>query len=539
MTTQLDQARNEKARTAAQAAVDGLAVTPTGRVQYHSRGRVLVVGDEDAQLFAARIEAPLHAQVMMTAGEAEPGVPVIGVGGRAVKATGHLGNFHVELGEAGKHNFEAVDVDLIVDISDQPLFTSELPPPGYFRHGKEPQELDAALLELSGMVGTFEKPKFFQYDPDICAHGRSGQPGCNACVEVCPAEAITALAERVEVNPNLCQGGGVCAAVCPTGAMEYAYPSPQDTQQRLRGMLKAYREHDGTHPVVLFVAEEDVHALDATPPNVLMLVVEELGSVGLDLWLSALAWGASCVLLADGDSLPVSVHKALDDQLATVGALLGGMGYPENAVRLVKPAAVLPECEPAMPALEPAAFGAMEGKRTRSFFALDHLNEQSAAEDNVIDLPIGAPFGRISVNGEACTLCMSCTSICPAKAVRTGDGEPKLVFHETNCVQCGICANACPEHAISLKACYTTDPELRRQPATLYEEPPFHCVVCGKPFATRSVIDNMMEKLAGHYMFQNDRAKRRLMMCEDCRVVDVVQDQDAMEAGMDVRPPRQ
>ena len=32
-------------------------------------------------------------------------------------------------------------------------------------------------------------------------------------------------------------------------------------------------------------------------------------------------------------------------------------------------------------------------------------------------------------------------------------------------------------------------------------------------------------------MFQSERAKRRLQMCEDCRVVDAVQDADAMLAA--------
>ena len=63
----------------------------------------------------------------------------------------------------------------------------------------------------------------------------------------------------------------------------------------------------------------------------------------------------------------------------------------------------------------------------------------------------------------------------------------------------------------------------------LHQEPPFCCVSCGKPFATRSVIDRMLTRLEGHWMFEDERAKRRLMMCEDCRVVDAIQDPKAME----------
>ena len=63
-------------------------------------------------------------------------------------------------------------------------------------------------------------------------------------------------------------------------------------------------------------------------------------------------------------------------------------------------------------------------------FALDHLAKTGPEQNDFINLPAGSPFGRISVNGDACTLCMGCTSVCPAKAIKAGDEEPKLVFHE-------------------------------------------------------------------------------------------------------------
>ncbi len=54
----------------------------------------------------------------------------------------------------------------------------------------------------------------------------------------------------------------------------------------------------------------------------------------------------------------------------------------------------------------------------------------------------------------------------------------------------------------------------------LHEEQPFCCVACGKPFATRSMMARMEEKLRSHRMFQG-QALERLKMCEDCRVKDM------------------
>ena len=62
---------------------------------------------------------------------------------------------------------------------------------------------------------------------------------------------------------------------------------------------------------------------------------------------------------------------------------------------------------------------------------------------------------------------------------------------------------------------------------------PFACIACGKLFAPTSVIRKMQDKLKDHYMFAGDRALERLKMCEDCRVVDIVEDPEAMGGQFD------
>lgn len=525
-------AANAEARSAAMAAVEGLAVTPAGVVQYSSRGRVAVIGDQEALDYAPCLLPELQVQVLLTEGIEEPSVPIVAVGGREIRVSGHLGAFEIGLGEEGKPNYERIAVDLVLDLSPEPLFEMALKPPGYFCSPVDDFSLERVREDLISMVGTFEKPRFFDYNPSICAHSRSGLDGCTRCIDACPAEAIQSLGDLVEVDPFRCQGGGVCATVCPTGAMRYTYPRAADTLERVRRLLHHYREAGGSDPVLAVVAESDVGLLDQLPDNLLTLVVEELASVGLELWLSALAYGARCVLLINGDSQPDSVQVALDEQLAFSGDLLGGMGYPENAVRLVNLSAIPAECEACMPDIKPAGHAGLEDKRQAAFMALDYLCQEAGQVPESIGLKDGAPFGRLHVDAEKCTLCMGCTSVCPAKAVQAGNETPRLVFTESLCVQCGLCEQACPENAISLQSRYVTNAAQRRSSYTLYEEPPFHCISCGKPFATRSVIDTMMTRLDGHWMFQGERAKRRLMMCEDCRVIDAVQDPEAIEAGI-------
>lgn len=504
----------------------------TSLIQYYSRGRVAVIGGHEAQDFAARLSGKLTAQVILTDGAVEPGVPAIPVGNRQLRIDGYLGNFNISLGQAGRANYEAVTVDLVLDLSASPLLTMAMKPPGYLTAVAEEPYLTQAEQALNELTGTFEKPKYFSYDASICAHGRSGIGGCTNCIDACPADAITALLESVEVNPNLCQGGGICASVCPSGAIRYVYPTATDTLKTLRTLLNGYRDAGGDYPVIAFAAADEANQLTSKPANLLVLVVEELASVGLEIWLSALAFGATRVLLLDAGAMPEQVGVFLQQQVMLAKQILQGLGYAGDAVRLVDYHELEQQCaeEPGFALAELAHFTGSPEKRRTVLQAIDHLYRHSATPAQVIALAEHSPFGRIVVDADACTLCMSCSSVCPSKAISAGNEIPRLEFHEINCVQCGICASACPEQAITLEPRLIADAERRRTMTTLHEDAPFCCIRCGKPFATQSLIDNMVNKLAGHYMFSTERARQRLLMCEDCRVFDVVQDADAMRS---------
>lgn len=526
---------NAKARDAAIEVIRSMTVEPTALLEYQSHGRVMIIGGPEAMEISPRLTRPLRADVLLMNGSVEPGASVIPVGGRAVHIEGYMGAFTITLSEKGKSNHEIFKVDLILDIEEKSMLSMPIKPLGYLTaNSADELSLLNALNQLEELTGTFEKPRFFDYDASICAHGRSGKTTCYRCVDACPAEAITALAESIAVDPYLCQGGGICASVCPTGAIRYTYPSAADTLECLRNALSHYSDAGGEQAVVAFVSEMDYEQLDELPDNLIPLVVEELGSIGIDIWLSALAYGASRVLLVNAGSVPQVVVNALQEQIATAHSILSGFGYSADAIALIAIDDLMAKTLAKMPLMLAATYSGMSDKRRTALFAIDHLHEQSNETQLAIDLPAGSLFGRIHVKGEACTLCMSCTSVCPAKAVHAGNDVPRLVFIEENCVQCGICTAACPENAIYLESRLLTDPKQRRQPITLYEEAPFNCVTCGKPFATQSVIDTMLEKLSSHQMFQSERSKQRLKMCEDCRVIDVVQDAEAMGMPADM-----
>jgi ferredoxin len=536
-----------QARLRALENVQPMAVKPTSLVSYLSRGRLLIIGDETEVLAAgSRVADTLLCTGLVAVEDAQPKVSDVGgmtlIRGGAPELTGNLGSFRLALnvgGEAvpleGLLGQQDTGFDIVLDLGQRPLFTAELLPPGYLAPGNDPEALSEAIESLPELTGEFEKPKFFNYNLDICAHGNSGLEGCRRCIDACPAEAIISVGDRIEVNPGLCQGAGSCATACPTGAITYAYPTVSDLLRHVRGLLGEYRKADGVAPALLFHDSGSAEQVEARlaagmPERLLPVMVEEIGSVGMEAWMSCLAYGATGVVLAGSATTPMRVIREIDAQIKHARAILAGMGYADECVQRIDiededATAASINVVPQAAIARPAKFEAPDEKRTILKFSIEHLYAQAPTKRRSAALSAGAPFGEIRVDKNACTLCMSCVGVCPASAVRDGQGLPQLNFHEWSCVQCGLCEAACPEDAITLNPRFVYDSKQREETRTLHEEQPFCCISCGKPFATQSMLDVMTKKLAGHWMFQSDDAMRRLKMCDHCRVKDMMKSQ--------------
>ncbi len=461
----------------------------------------------------------------------------------------------IDFERAAESHSEAFD--LVLDLDAAPFLTLHQPPQGYFRPGADERRQFDAMLELRDMVGEFEKPKFFHYKQKICAHSRNEQIGCNACVEVCSARAIRSDASMkgktsgggIIVEPHLCVGCGACTTVCPSGAISYATPTTDHQGRRIRTLLQTYQRAAG--PAKAGAAALLVHSqgagsrlindlgrgasIDATlrgvPARVLPLDVWHTASVGLDLWLSALAYGASQVWVLLTDEEAPEYRVALAEQAAVANALLQGLGYSGERVQLLsaRDARDLVELDDSLqaaarpPVRQPASFAVQADKRATLDLAIEHLYAQAPAPVDEVALPApGSPFGAIAVDAERCTLCLSCVSACPEGALADNPDRPQLRFIEKNCVQCGLCETTCPEQAISLQPrfWFADGGKARKQARVLNETDPFCCVRCGKPFGTPRGVESMILKLAGHSMFQGAAAER-LKMCGDCRVIDI------------------
>jgi ferredoxin len=469
--------------------------------------------------------------------------------------------------------------DLVLDLRDQSAFSQHQLPQGYFHAGADQDRLVKAVLALRELSGEFDKPRFFSYKQSLCAHSRNQQIGCTACIDVCSARAIRSDASLkgkltgksrgampgapgsagplaqgggVVVEPHLCVGCGACSTVCPSGAMSFAYPGTVDQGKRLRTMLTAYAKAGGRSAALLLhsqgagsrliddlgrAARSDRRSqalgLHGVPARVLPVAVWHTASIGLDLWLAAIAQGANQVWLLLTDEEAPEYRQALTEQMAVAEALLQGLGYGGEHFKLIeaRDARDLQALDAALraPAAQgvarAASFAAQADKRGTLELAIDHLlthaprPAEAAAE--AIALPAaGSPFGSLRVDTAKCTMCLSCVGACPESALLDNPERPQLRFIEKNCVQCGLCATTCPESAISLhpRLWLADEGKARKAARVLHEVAPYACIRCAKPFGTLMAIEAMIGKLAGHSAFQGAAAER-LKMCGDCRVI--------------------
>ncbi len=529
-------------------------VQTTSLIGYQSRGHCLVIADQERglevcaalQTAAKTLLVPDADATAIDKQATDDAIRVITA--RVVSLSGYLGAFDCQVGSetdpgslakiAGVSLFGGFDH--VLDLSPMPLLAAEVLPFGYFAPGDDPQALDAALEQLAELEGEFEKPKYFEYDPGICAHSRSGITACTNCIDVCGTGAITTAGEQISVEPYLCQGCGSCASNCPSGAIRYAYPAPADALTQLAQMLDDRRKA-GFQSTVVFLHDGDEGAsrleqFEAELSDVVLpIAVEEVGSIGIDGWFGALAYGASAVVIdAPG---PGGMFQSLTKQLNVANTILDGLGL-HNRLSMMEGDALKylnAQASRSYQTLQPASFQAFNDKRQTTRNALDHLVAQTkGVEASAVALSADAPFGEVIVDKDACTLCLACVTVCPGRALQDGESKPQLKLIESACLQCGLCEKACPESAITLSPRYLYDSEQARTPRVLNEQTPFNCIVCNTPFATLQIIGRMQAQLSGHWMFEDEKSLRRLKMCEDCRVKDIFESE---QGGINVHKP--
>jgi heterodisulfide reductase subunit A len=186
-----------------------------------------------------------------------------------------------------------------------------------------------ASLFLKGEYVTTSPEKAFVI-ADLC-------DGCEACVPVCPVNAIAMQEGKAKIDPFQCIGCGACVPVCPKEAIDFKNSTTKQILATLRGVLAD--KEAGEVRVVAFVDKNvgytgmDFLGLDRTnyPENVRIVAVPSTAILGLKHLLFAFAFGADGVLVIEG-SQDID-EKFMKKRMIDFGKELAQFGVESMRVR--------------------------------------------------------------------------------------------------------------------------------------------------------------------------------------------------------------
>jgi len=348
-------------------------------------------------------------------------------------------------------------------------------------------------LGLDGLVDslTHLESRAIHVYPQQCSRLRHRRSTCTQCADHCPVQAIV-WGESVEVDPDKCTGCGICAGVCPIGALEAQTPTNMELLTRIQ-LAK-----EGAS--VTFVCPRYLEARGGDTDRCIQ--VNCLGRLDESILVGAVSLGVQAIWLMDGacQECPYAVGRAVAAQVVQrANTLLQAFGVPQWIF-------IGPQL-PVGPNTAAQPPGAAEGLSRRAFFSLlaretaktaavtveSILGSQGAqAKEGQVskkgELPVRLPtkrrlllaalkrFGRpvaprFEADGgpfgpaqgglwaqfgfkETCTGCQMCAFFCPTGAlskIEEGD-KAGVAFRISHCTNCRLCQEICYREAVVLSS---------------------------------------------------------------------------------------
>ena len=413
------------------------------------------------------------------------------------------------------------------------------------------------------------KPKFLEFDMEVCAAGESSQEGCTACVEACPHEAVERpRIDEVAFDEISCRNCGACTSSCPTGAVQLREPSNERLAREVEALLEVpdtegflrRREPAISPQVIAFVCSE--HAAkrlreygraaagdgEEVYRPILPVRANCTDTVGEAHLAHALAAGADGVAIVGcGERCLHSGPDPKAELVARINTATADLGLGERVAFLAPGEAAgefateLDEFvaglgESPVPVGHAATGGIAADRENPPFDShgwtlesvraiLEHTEPERDVIRGLTD------FGRMEVSDDACTLTPTCSNLCPTDAIRRTDGD--LQFNHERCVNCGLCEEGCPETAITMhdgldlsslpenRAPVTSGGDGDADPAwtTVIEGEMRECARCGKPFTSERTAEKVEGEVGEVVAGVAPNAERGVFAyCGDCRV---------------------
>jgi ferredoxin len=352
--------------------------------------------------------------------------------------------------------------------------------------------------------------------PELCSPFHKT---CRHCSDACLYSAISHEGPTARIDPIRCVHCGACAAVCPSGALQ----SPVFSDDEYRAVIREFASRTAgfENPLVVFTSDRGISMLEAEAKSGMglqegMIVVRSPSAAPLG-W-SHYLWAASAnvPVLSVCPAEELAGHPEVagaEDRASAARQALRGSYKTLVGHRSLRPSEKLSDV-----CIE-AAQGAIRrlgdsftppGPRMDAMLGV-RLAVVSEAE---VRLP-GANSFDVSVD-DRCTLCGTCTIVCPTKAFRTStrDRNIELRFYPSQCTGCGICVKECPEDAMAVSRAFSPDWLDFRRFAVKAHDSVELCSNCRKEIGSSSSLKKLHDSLAGQGL---QALADSVYLCQDCK----------------------
>lgn len=294
-----------------------------------------------------------------------------------------------------------------------------------------------------------------------CVHSLCEQARCRACVTACPTGAWSLDDDQLGIDPDRCDGCGLCVAACPQQALDLPLQPLLINLAGRRAMLLACDR--------IGAAER----LDGIVPCVHAISLRRLTRYTSER--------VSAVIYSTGDctACPRGGAKPLEQHLRRANRILNSRHLPHLSFTRLAPRDWLE--------LRARHATVSTGRRR---FLVDGLSRLAQSEreptdpdrahpqtaTTALDAPgTGLAEWRPHLDPQRCDGCGACFRLCPTDALR--HDRTANLFHVTPdaCTGCGLCGDVCERDAITTTALGAA------KPYSIALEPR-RCRACGVTF---------------------------------------------------------